>query len=184
MSDKLAKRLKEISDKGGLRRTATAGAVDIEARTVELSFSSEVEYERWFGIEVLSHDADAVDLSRLQNGAPLLWMHSWDDQRGVVESVSIDGDRVGRAVVRLSKSPGGEQLLQDIADKIITKVSVGYLVTGMKLTEERDGIDVYTVTSWTPYEISMVSVPADDTVGDAGPPRHPHSGVSGAGPPR
>jgi HK97 family phage major capsid protein/HK97 family phage prohead protease len=165
MSDKLAIRLKEIKDKGGLRRTATAGAVDLEARTVELSFSSEVEYERWFGIEVLSHDADAVDLSRLQNGAPLLWMHSWDDQRGVVESVRIDGDRVGRAVVRLSKSPAGEQLLQDIADKIITKVSVGYLVNGMKLTEERGDIDVYTVTSWQPYEISMVSVPADDTVG-------------------
>lgn len=164
-TNKLAERLHEIRERGGLRRVAELGAVDLEARTVELSFSSEVEYERWFGIEVLSHDAGAVDMSRLNNGAPVLWMHDWDDQRGVVESARIDGDRKGRAIVRFSKSAAGEQLMQDVADKIITKVSVGYMVNGMKLTEERADIDVYTVTDWQPFEISFVSVPADDTVG-------------------
>lgn len=164
-TNKLAERLHEIRERGGLRRVAELGAVDLEARTVELSFSSEVEYERWFGIEVLSHDANAVDMSRLNNGAPVLWMHDWDDQRGVVESARIDSDRKGRAIVRFSKSAAGEQLMQDVADKIITKVSVGYLVNGMKLTEERADVDVYTVTDWLPFEISFVSVPADDTVG-------------------
>lgn len=164
-TNKLAERLHEIRERGGLRRVAELGAVDMEARTVELSFSSEVEYERWFGIEVLSHDAGAVDMSRLNNSAPVLWMHDWDDQRGVVESARIDGDRKGRAIVRFSKSAAGEQLMQDVADKIITKVSVGYLVNGMKLTEERADVDVYTVTDWLPFEISFVSVPADDTVG-------------------
>jgi HK97 family phage major capsid protein/HK97 family phage prohead protease len=164
-TNKLAERLHEIRERGGLQRVADVGAVDLEARTVELSFSSEVEYERWFGIEILSHDAGAVDLSRLQNGAPVLWMHNWDDQRGVVESVRIDSDRKGRAVVRISRSPAGEQLLQDIADGIITKVSVGYLVNGMRLIEQRGDVDVYSVTDWLPFEISFVSVPADDTVG-------------------
>lgn len=149
------------------RREATVlkDSIDIEARTVELSFSSEVEYERWWGIEILGHDAHEVDLSRLANKAALLWMHDWRDQRGVVESVRIDSDRKGRAVVRFSKSPAGEQLFQDIIDGIVTKVSVGYTIDGIKLVEEREGVDVYRVTSWTPYEISMVSVPADDTVG-------------------
>lgn len=164
-TNKLAERLHEIKERGGLQRVADVGAVDLEARTVELSFSSEVEYERWFGIEILSHEAGAIDLSRLQNGAPVLWMHNWDDQRGVVESVRIDSDRKGRAVVRLSRSPAGEQLLQDIADGIITKVSVGYLVNGMRLIEQRGDVDVYSVTDWLPFEISFVSVPADDTVG-------------------
>lgn len=164
-TNKLAERLVEIREKGGLQRVASVGKVDLEARTVELSFSSEVEYERWFGIEVLSHDSGAVDMSRITNGAAVLWMHNWDDQRGVVESARIDGDRKGRAVVRFSKSPAGEQLMQDVNDGIITKVSVGYMVNGMKLTEERDGIDVYTVTDWQPFEISFVSIPADDTVG-------------------
>lgn len=163
--DRIARNLQQIKERGGLRRDATVGAIDKEARTVELSFSSEVEYRRWYGIEILSHAEGAVDLSRLQNKAPVLWMHDWDDQRGVVESVRIDGDRVGRAVVRFSQSEKGQELFQDIVDGIITKVSVGYMVNAMKLVEERDDEDVYLVTGWQPYELSMVSVPADDTVG-------------------
>jgi hypothetical protein len=143
--EELAKRLKEIAERGQLRRVANVvrSAADADARTVELAFSSETDsVERWFGIEVLGHDAGEVDLSRLNNGAPVLWMHQWADQRGVVESVRVDGDRVGRALVRFSRSPAGDQLFQDIVDGIVTKVSVGYTVQGMRLVEERDGVDV------------------------------------------
>lgn len=163
--DKVAERLVEIRERGMQHRDATVAGVNVEARTVELSFSSEVEYERWYGIEILSHAAGACRLGRLTNKAPVLWMHDWGDMRGVVESARIDGDLRGRAVIRLSRSDEGEELLQDIADGIVTKVSVGYMVHGIKLTEERENIDVYTVTDWEPYEISLVSVPADDTVG-------------------
>lgn len=162
---KVAQRLVEIRGRGPMHREASVGAINVEARTVELAFSSEVEYRRWFGIEVLGHAAGEVRLGRLQNKAPLLWMHDWDDQRGVVESVRIDADNVGRAVVRFSKSECGEQLFQDIVDGIVTKVSVGYQVHGLKLIEEREDVEVYRVTDWEPFEISMVSVPADDTVG-------------------
>lgn len=162
---KVAQRLVEIRDRGALRREADVGAINVEARTVELAFSSEVEYRRWFGMEVLGHDAGEVRLDRITNKAPVLWMHDWKDQRGVVESVTIDSDRKGRALVRFSKSEDGEQLFQDIVDGIVTKVSVGYMVHGLKLIEEREDVDVYRVTDWEPFEISMVSVPADDTVG-------------------
>lgn len=164
--EELAKRLKDIAARGALHRVATVGAIDVDARTVELAFSSETDsVERWFGIEILGHDAGEVNLARITNGAPVLWMHDWRDQRGVVESARVDGDRIGRAVVRFSTSPAGDQLFQDIVARIVTKVSVGYTVEGLKLVEERDGVDVYRITAWTPYEISMVSVPADDTVG-------------------
>lgn len=162
----LIKRLQEIRERGMLQREATVVAVDVEARTVELSFSSELEYKRWFGVEILSHEPGAVRLDRLNDKAAVLWNHNWDDQRGVVESARVDSDRKGRALVRFSKSEAGDQLFQDIADKIITKVSVGYLIHGIKLQETRnDDTDVYLVTDWEPYEISMVSVPADATVG-------------------
>jgi HK97 family phage major capsid protein/HK97 family phage prohead protease len=165
-TNKVAQRLHEIRERGGARRVATVGVVDLEARTVELAFSSETDtVEQWFGIEILSHAPGAMDTSRLDNGAPVLWMHNWTDQRGVVESVSIDSDRKGRAIVRISRSPAGEQLLQDIADGIITKVSVGYQVIAIEWTGERNGVDIFTVTRWQPFEISFVSVPADDTVG-------------------
>lgn len=165
---KIATRLAEIKARGGLRRMAEVVHVDTDARTVELSFSSEVEASRWYGIEILSHDPGACDLSRMNDGAAVLWCHDMTDQRGVVEpgSARIDTDRKGRCTIRLSKSADGEQLLQDIADRIITKVSVGYLVNGMRLIETRgDDVDVWAITAWQPYEVSLVSVPLDATVG-------------------
>lgn len=160
-----------------LRRVATVvrSGIDLEARTVELAFSSETDsVERWFGIEILGHAEGEVDLARLTNGAPLLWMHDWRDQRGVVLSARIDADGVGRAVVKFSRSEAGEQLFQDVVDGIVTKVSVGYRVTGLQLVEERDDVPVYRITAWEPYEISMVSVPADDTVGVGRSAENPH----------
>jgi HK97 family phage major capsid protein/HK97 family phage prohead protease len=163
--DKLVQRLQEIQKRGLLQREANIEGIDVENRTVELSFSSELEYERWFGIEVLGHDAGEVRLDRLNDKAAVLWNHNWDDQRGVVESARIDSDRKGRAKTRYSNSEAGDQLFQDIVDGIITKVSVGYMIHGIKLVEEREGVDVYRVTDWEPYELSLVSVPADPSVG-------------------
>ncbi|GKQ95969.1 phage major capsid protein [Aeromonas hydrophila] len=165
--ERMAQRLKEIQSRGALYREATVVSIDKEARTVELSFSSETEgVERWFGIEILGHEAGECDLTRLNNKAPLLWMHDWDDQRGVIEqgTARIDQDKKGRCKVRFSRSEVGEKLFQDVADDIVTKVSVGYFVNGLRLVEERDGVDVFRV-SWTPYEVSLVSVAADDDVG-------------------
>lgn len=178
---KVATRLKQLA-KETQRREATVASVDVENRTVELSFSSEIEYQRYWGIEVLGHMPGEVRLGRLNDKAALLWNHNWDDQRGVVESARIDADGRGRAVVRLSRSEDGEQLLQDIADGIITKVSVGYQIHGIKLVEERENTDVYRVTDWEPFEISMVSVPADATVGvgrAAEKPQEDGQGVAG-----
>lgn len=176
MSDKTAARLNEMRARV-MRRDATvvSGGIDLEARTVELAFSSETDtVERWFGVEILGHTPGEVDLTRLNNAAPVLWMHDWNDQRGVVVSARIDADGIGRAVVKFSRSPAGEQLFQDIADGIVTKVSVGYSVQAAKLVEEREDVDVYRITSWAPYEISLCSVPADDTVGVGRTAQIPH----------
>lgn len=164
--DKLAKRLQEIRERGMLNRESTLGPVDTETRTAELSFSSESEYRRWFGVEILDHSTGCCRLERLNDGAALLWNHDWKDQRGVVENARVDTDRKGRCSVRFSRSPAGEQLMQDVADGIVSKVSVGYMVHGLKLVETRnDDEDVYMITDWEPYEVSLVSVPADPSVG-------------------
>lgn len=164
--DKAATRLEEIRAKGGQRRNGTVVGVDKDARTVDIAFSSEAEVNRWYGIEILDHSPGAVDMTRLDDGAAVLWNHLWNDQRGVVDSARIDGDRKGRATVRISRSQAGDELLNDLADGIKRHVSVGYSVEAMKLSETRsDGTDVYRITRWQPYEISFVSVPADITVG-------------------
>jgi HK97 family phage major capsid protein/HK97 family phage prohead protease len=138
--------------------------VDVAARTVEMSFSSELPYARWWGTEILDHSKDAVNLSRLNNGGALLVNHNWDDQIGVIEKAWVDGDK-GRATVRFSRSARGQELLQDVQDGIRTLVSVGYQIDEMRLESTKDDTDTYRVEKWTPYEISFVAVPADPSVG-------------------
>ncbi len=145
--------------------TLSRDKTDKEQRTVEIAFSSEEEYKRWWGIEILGHSRGEIRLDRLKNKAPLLADHDTRDQIGVVENVRLDHDRVARATVRFSRSARAEEIFQDVLDGIRTKISVGYIIHNYKLIEERDGEDVYRVTDWEPYEISVVSVPADDTVG-------------------
>lgn len=153
-------------NKGGLVRTMEVRKFDTEKRTVELAFSSEIEVERWYGIEILDHSPESVRLDRLRDGGALLVDHDWTDQVGVVESVSIDADRRGRAVVRFGRSARADEIFQDIVDGIRKHVSVGYRVLAAKLQETRDEWqDVYRITEWEPYEISIVSVPADASVG-------------------
>lgn len=138
--------------------------LDEDKRTLELSFSSEEPVDRWFGQEILDH-GDGVDLSRLENAAAFLKDHDLTKQIGVVESAWIENGR-GHAVVRFSKGELGQAEFDEVRDGIRTKISFGYRIKKMILEEgNEDAPDVYRATEWMPYEISTVSVPADDTVG-------------------
>jgi len=139
---------------------------DKKGRTIDLSFSSEAPYERYFGIEILDHGS-GVDLSFLDSGrAPLLKDHWRDEQVGVIEKAWIGDDRKGRASVRFGKSELAEQEFQDVIDGIRVNISVGYRVMKMVLesSDEETG-ETYRVTEWKPLEISIVSIPADESVG-------------------
>ncbi len=137
-----------------------------ESRRVELAFSSEDPYERWWGIEILGHQKGEIDLAWLETGqAPLLMDHNARDLVGVVEEASIGTDRKGRAVVRFGKSARAEEIFRDVLDGVRVNVSVGYEINELRLEEEKDGLATYRVTSWKPLEVSIVSIPADMTVG-------------------
>jgi HK97 family phage major capsid protein/HK97 family phage prohead protease len=141
------------------------GAINEEARTVTLAFASETPVERWWGNEILECSTAAMRQGRLRTGANLLCDHNTRDVVGVVESVEIGADRIARAVVRFGKSARAEEVWQDVKDGIRRNVSVGYLIHRAVLVEERDGQETYRVSDWEPYEISLVSVPADASVG-------------------
>ena len=140
-------------------------AIDEEARTVELAFSSESPVTRWFGDEILDHSPESIRLGRLNDGGAVLVDHDARDHVGVVESVVISADRMGRALVRFGKSARADEIWQDVKDGIRKSVSVGYRIHKMALESETDGLESYRATDWEPYEISMVSVPADAMVG-------------------
>ena len=141
------------------------GAVDEESRTVELAFASETPYERWWGVEVLNVEAASMRLGRLQTGANLLMDHDTRDVVGVVEEVGVGADRVARAKVRFGRSARAQEVFQDVVDGIRSNVSFGYRIHEMALESEKDGTPTYRVTDYEPYELSLVSVPADATVG-------------------
>jgi len=159
---------------GLLERTATvavtAGAVDVKARTAELSFSSEspVLRQGFFSDdfhEILDHAPESVRLGRLNDGASVLFNHDRDQVIGVVEQASIDSDRRGRAVVRFGKSARAEEAFNDVRDNILGKVSVGYRIHEAELTKSKAGPDTLRAVDWEPHEVSIVSVPFDPSVG-------------------
>jgi HK97 family phage major capsid protein/HK97 family phage prohead protease len=135
---------------------------EVQDRIYEFPFSSEFPVARYFGNEILSHEADAANLSRLNDGAPLLFNHNPDKVIGVVERAYIDGKRRrGYARVRFSRNAFAQEILSDVRDGVLRNVSFGYSIDKM---EERGSGD-FVATAWSPYEISVVSVPADPGVG-------------------
>jgi HK97 family phage major capsid protein len=140
-------------------------AINQENRTVALSFSSEIPVERFWGMEILDHRPECVRMGRLLDGAPLLWNHDPDEHIGTVESATIDADRVGRAVVRFSRGEDAEEKLSDVADGILKKVSVGYIIHKMVLDSKEGEVETYRAVDWEPIEITLTSLPADNTVG-------------------
>lgn len=140
-------------------------AIDEEARTVDLTFSSESEIERWYGTEILDHSKGAINLERLQNGAAFLLNHNREKQFGVIEDANIGKDRRGHAIGRFGKSKFAEEIFNDVKDKIRRLISVSYRVYEAVLEKESETGNTYRVTKWKPLEISLASVPADISVG-------------------
>jgi HK97 family phage major capsid protein/HK97 family phage prohead protease len=137
--------------------------VDEEAREAKIAVSSEEPVMRSFGMEVLEHTEEAIDLSFLNSGrAPLLIDHDPTKVVGVVKSVELDGSaRRLRATVRFGKGALAKEVFDDVVDGIRTNISVGYTINKM----ERKDKDTYVAKSWKPMEASLVSIPADVTVG-------------------
>lgn len=140
-------------------------AVKDEDRTVELSFSAETPVERWFGFEILDHSPQSVRLDRMRGGAPLLVNHDRSDQVGVVETVSIDSDRRGRAVVRFGTGTRATEIFNDVKAGIRRLVSVGYRIHKLVTEKVEEEVETLRATDWEPMEVSIVSIPADPSVG-------------------
>lgn len=139
-------------------------------RKFELSFSSEEPYLRWFGPEILSHAEGAVDLTRLNEIGVLLFNHDTDSVLGRVDRAWIDGKR-GKAEVTFDDDEKADVIYQKVKSGTLKGVSVRYSVDiWEEVIPGKTSADGFTgpcdiARKWTPLEISIVSVPADATVG-------------------
>lgn len=201
-----------------MKRTAEGGDL-----ILDMAFASDEPYDRWWGTEVLEISDKAIRMGRLNDGAPILYNHDWDDLRGVhiAGSIKADKDGVLRGKVRLtSATQAGRDGIALVESGVLSKASVGYQIykviqkstskTGAKservldgaaferaikaATLMRDGrpaggdlqafrrslddaskapftrgaeddVDEFIVVDWEPLENSLVTVPADNTVG-------------------
>jgi HK97 family phage prohead protease len=148
-------------------------AVKDEERRVSLSFSSEQPVSRWFGQEILAHDAGAVDLERLNNIGVSLWNHNRNYVLGRIENARLDAsEQKTYADIVFDDDPEADRIYQKVKSGTLKGVSVGYSVDvweevmpGKKSSNGRVTGPAYVATKWAPLEISIVSVPADDSVG-------------------
>ena len=132
-----------------------------KARTFEFPFSSEAPVRRFFGDEVLSHEEGSANLERLNGAAPFLFNHDPNRVLGVVESAVISPtDKRGYAKIRFSRSKFATEVLEDVKDGIFRGISFGYSLDEVEETDT--GLRA---TRWTPHEISLATIPADNSVG-------------------
>ena len=137
--------------------------LDEEKRVVRVGVSSEEPVERSFGMEVLGHSADDINMEFINSGrAPLLLDHDMTKQIGVIEEFKLDETaKRTPAVVRFGKSAFAREVFEDVADGIRMNISVGYRID--KLERYKNNGETYYKAQWTPMEVSSVSVPADQS---------------------
>ena len=157
-------------------RAATANEVE---RTVDIVWSTGAPVRRHgvlpdgsgYGsyVEELSLEPAAVDLTRLNSGAPLLDSHfrwSLAGQIGVVVEGSAGvKNGAGAATVRFSEREEVEPIFRDVVGGIVRNISVGYSVQAYEVTREDGQVPVFRAVKWTPMEVSAVPVGADSSAG-------------------
>ncbi|WP_261323514.1 prohead protease/major capsid protein fusion protein [Burkholderia anthina] len=157
-------------------RLQPVASVNAESRTVDVTWTTGAQVQRydWWRersyLEELSPDPSAVRMGRLQSGAaPLLRDHdTWDgidSVLGVVDSASLDATTgTGDATCRFSSREDVQPYFQDVVDKILRNISFGYRIYAIDMIppgQEGNDVWIYRATDWEPYEISLVSIPAD-----------------------
>jgi len=152
------------------RADAAAGESAPAAR-FELVFTTGAPVRRYdwqngrYYIEQLEVSAEAINTERLVRGAPLLNSHSaysLEDQIGVCDQPTISN---GEGVVQsqLSRRESVRGIVQDLEDRVIRNVSVGYVRDAIEMIApaQLTGMWTYRVTRWTPIEVSLTPIPAD-----------------------
>ena len=136
-----------------------------------LSFSSEEPYTRFYGTEILDHSEGAVDLSRLNEIGVLLFNHDRNTVIGKINRAWIENNR-GQAEVEFDTDDKSEIIYQKVKSGTLKTTSVGYVIDSYEDVSvnktSKDGRfkgPAVVAVKWTPFEISIVSVPADPTVG-------------------
>lgn len=153
-------------------RSATVGTFNAENRTVEISFASQTPcLDFWGDAEVLRCTEEAMNTERFDQGVmPILFNHKRDEVIGKPLKIWCDNG-VARALIQFAETEKAKEVMGMVRDGFLKGVSVGYRVSEWKFTpsgsisKENVPGPCYTANRWEVFEASIVSVPADATVG-------------------
>ena len=152
-------------------REAADGSKVVEVRA---SFSSETPYPRYMKdpdsgdfvrcYEVLGHKEGEIDFSRMRDGLVIQDTH-WGDQIGLCREPVIKDGKLG-GLIEFCSGPRAQEIKTDAERGLRRNMSIGYIVNKyVKDGTAEDGLPIFRVTNWTPYEASFVNVPADTNIG-------------------
>ena len=141
--------------------TVGEGQLDEENRSIRFPVVSDARVEIFRGFyEILSHRKGAMRMGKRQQALSLLFNHDWNRLLGVVDKIEQDEHRT-YVTVRFANTEEGNKALELVRDRVLVNVSCGYRV----FKYEESGENERTVTDWEIHEVSLVTVPADPTVG-------------------
>lgn len=145
--------------------------VNEDDRTAELSFSSDEPIYHWFGYLILDHSEGSVRKERLEQTGAVLWGHDWMQQVGGISNLQYSEGK-GRGTVKFLDDDFSMSRLRGIRDGILKSTSFGFWIYDLEPEPGPDGkqrmIDgepVYRSRDWEPFEVSLVPIPADISVG-------------------
>lgn len=142
--------------------TVDTRAANADARTVPASMSSETPVKRWFGNEILTHTPEALNLGRANDGKlPMLFGHDTDVLIGAAEEFKIADKRLS-GTLRFAQNTRAPEVWEQIRENMPLGISIGYRIDEWKESADTDDV---VVTRWTLHEVSVVTVPADASVG-------------------
>jgi HK97 family phage prohead protease len=142
--------------------TFSPQSLNEQERTVEVVAATETPVARWYGSEILKCTRQAIDTTRLK-GLPVIDSHDRSSVLAVLGQVTAFRieNRQLVATIKFADSERGRQAFDLVKSGMLNKVSVGYTVQEFEETDTRRGSSSQTVTAWLPFELSLVSVPAD-----------------------
>lgn len=127
-----------------------------------LTFSASSEYpvERYFGTEVLDHQESSIRMDRIKKGAlPLLFNHDTNDVIGMVDDMRVEKKRLIADVHLFDTARARE--VEQMLNGGLRNVSIRYRIHTVEVDKQGNE----RVTDWEPLEQSIVTIPADPTVG-------------------
>lgn len=167
------------------RSARAAGDEGAEEEVITVTISTETPHKRRWGVEILSHEESAIDMSLARKGLSLLLEHGGEfdpysgtagrilpgHHLGFVDNIRVKSKKlVGDA--HFEDSPHAQEVKRGVLSQPPTRrfVSVGWLpilAKQTKVAKEPGQINEFIWTRWKPVEVSVVSIPADPNAGVA-----------------